>query len=256
MSSIDNQQLYRAWIGKRDADRVPIVMMHEGLGSVSQWLGSGFPQTLHEASGRAVFLYDRRGYGRSVPRNEPWATDFQTTEALDWLPRVLDSEGIDAALFYGHSDGATISLEFAASNPGRALRVVAEAPHTVVEERTLQGIRDLRTRFSQDGRLRDELSRYHGAGADALFAGWSGMWLHPGFSGCDIRAALECLEVPVMVIQGGEDPYGSDTHMRTIAVLSRAPVAQVWLADTGHAPHRQCDAWLDRVIRFLSNEER
>ena len=41
----------------------------------SQWLGSGFPQRLRAATDRAVLLYDRRGYGRSTPRVQPWSAD-------------------------------------------------------------------------------------------------------------------------------------------------------------------------------------
>ena len=43
----------------------PIVMLHEGLGSVAMW--KDFPHRVAHATGRDVVVYSRAGYGRSSP---------------------------------------------------------------------------------------------------------------------------------------------------------------------------------------------
>lgn len=46
-----------------DRDRAPLVLLHEGLGSVGLW--RGFPAALAAATGRRVIAYSRHGHGRS-----------------------------------------------------------------------------------------------------------------------------------------------------------------------------------------------
>ncbi len=43
----------------------PVIMLHEGLGSLSLW--KEFPVQLARATGRAVLAYSRAGYGKSGP---------------------------------------------------------------------------------------------------------------------------------------------------------------------------------------------
>jgi pimeloyl-ACP methyl ester carboxylesterase len=45
------------------AHAAPIVMLHEGLGSVSMW--KDFPHRVAHAANRNVLAYSRAGYGRS-----------------------------------------------------------------------------------------------------------------------------------------------------------------------------------------------
>jgi pimeloyl-ACP methyl ester carboxylesterase len=200
----------------------------------------------------ALLLIDRRGYGRSQPCRQPWSLRFLSEEARVWLPAVLDAAGVQRASFWGHSDGATIALEFAAIAPQRVDRVVAEAPHTVLEERTLEAIRTLVLRHPHDARLRAALTEQHGDGADTLVAAWSRCWLDPAFAGCDLRAVLPRVGAPCLVVQGGADPFGSRIHMRTVAALAAGPVHQLWLPSAGHAPHRRPQSWLTMAATFLA----
>ena len=248
---LDGQLIHGRWLAP-DSGRVPVVLLHEGLGSVAGWENSGFPQSLASMSLRGVFAYDRPGYGRSQPRKDAWRLDFLALEATTWLPAVLDRVGRDQVVLYGHSDGGTIALDFAARHPDRVAAVVAESPHVVVEPVTMTGIRAAREAYAApDGRLRRSLQKTHGEYADALFEAWSGIWLHRDFTGCDIRKSLEALRVPCLVIQGDRDPYGSEVHMREVGARSGGPVTS-WLMDgVGHAPHREVDGLAERVTRFL-----
>ena len=89
------QTLHGEWLGEppTGGDAAPIVLLHEGLGSIAQWHRSGFPAKLARQSGRAIFAYERRGYGASVPRKQAFSLEFLREEAQTWLLPILDGIG-------------------------------------------------------------------------------------------------------------------------------------------------------------------
>src|SRR4051812_48956993 len=99
--------------GSPDVELAPIVFLHEGLGSVSMW--RDWPRQVCEATGRAGFVYSRRGYGKSesIPDVRGAARlrpDYMHREALDMLPDLLARIDVVDPVLLGHSDGGTISL--------------------------------------------------------------------------------------------------------------------------------------------------
>ncbi len=59
-----------------------------------------FPQQLAEATGLDLFVYERRGYGRSSPITLPRPDDYLEEEGRDWLEPVLDAAGLKKTLFW------------------------------------------------------------------------------------------------------------------------------------------------------------
>ena len=89
-------------------DQAPvIVMLHEGLGSARLW--GDFPDKLQAATNACVFAYSRAGYGASSPVKLPRPIDYMHIEALDVLPKLLDTIGFNRGMLLGHSDGAAIA---------------------------------------------------------------------------------------------------------------------------------------------------
>ena len=249
----DGQAIYGEWLYDGDC-REPIVLLHEGLGCVAMWQRGDFVESLGRATGRALFAYDRPGYGRSQPRRDPCDADFLETEIDCWLGRVLDAAGIDRPVLYGHSDGATIALGYAAANPDRVAGVIAEAPHVVVEDLTLDGIRAARAAHAEPNSVLERgLGRYHGAATRNVFDNWSTAWLDAAFAGADIEASLADIRVPVLAIQGDADPYGSAVHVDRIVELSGGPVRRELLSEIEHAPHREWPGFVDCVADFLND---
>ena len=89
-------------------------MLHEGLGSAGLW--GDFPEKLQAATGAGVFVYSRAGYGASTPVKLPRPLDYMHVEALDVLPKLLDTIGFRRGLLLGHSDGASIAAIYAGAH--------------------------------------------------------------------------------------------------------------------------------------------
>jgi pimeloyl-ACP methyl ester carboxylesterase len=250
------------------AHRKPLVFLHEGLGSVAMWQQRGrhWPAELCAATGRAGWLYSRRGYGQSDPvadvrgiprwhgewhigRHEP---DYMHHEALRVLPAVLKALDVTEPVLIGHSDGATIALLHASRHPVAAC--VAMAPHVFIEDIALKAIAQAKTLYESDpAGFRERLSRYH-RDVDNAFWQWNDVWLSPGFRSFDIREACRAIPSPLLLAQGLNDEYGTLAQLDEIS--KAAPHAQrLELADCGHSPHRdQPDALTQALVNFLAPE--
>src|ERR1700742_1713146 len=126
------------------ADVAPtIVMLHEGLGSAALW--GDFPDKLQAATGAGMFVYSRASYGASSPVKLPRPLDYMHVEALDVLPKLLDTIGFRRGLLVGHSDGASIAAIYAGGTGDHRVRgVVMIAPHFVVEDVSVRSIAEIK----------------------------------------------------------------------------------------------------------------
>lgn len=226
-------------------ERPPLVLLHEGLGCVGLW--RDFPEQLAAATGCAVFLYSRRGYGGSDARALPWPLDYMQQEGRG-LSRVLEAAEIDNCVLIGHSDGASIALVNAgAVRDSKVKAVVVLAPHVFAEIAGLASIRAARSAYVE-GDLRERLARYHGANVDCAFYGWCDTWLHPDFARWNIEDCLSGIALPLLQIQGRADRYGSPAQLDAIARQVRGPVETHLLDDCNHAPQFERAAESLRLI--------
>jgi len=229
-----------------DPARRPLVLLHEGLGSVGLW--RGFPRALAEATGRRVVASSRFGHGRSSPAPAPRTPAMFAEEALGVLPELLGQLDAAEPLLVGHSDGASIALVHAAEQPVTGL--VLLAPHVVVEEVTLEGIRATRRAFLE-GDLRARLARHHDD-PDAAFWGWCEVWLDPAFRAWSIEAQAARVRAPTLLIQGADDPYATLDQLDRIEARVRGPVERL-VVPGGHSPHlEQAGVVLPAIARFAA----
>ena len=243
-------RLEYAWLNRDRADAPLIVFLHEGLGCVAMW--RDFPQRLCDACGCRGLAYSRYGYGRSTPRlpGEGLPVDFLEREARETLPALLRAAGSDARPWlFGHSDGASIALLYAAALPQALAGAVALAPHIFVEDETVAGIVAARQAYETTD-LRDRLARYH-SDPDAVFAGWYERWLDPAFRGWKIEALLPAIRCPLLAVQGFEDEYA--TMAQLDGIKRQVPQAALLkLRECRHSPHRdQPQAVIDATRRFV-----
>ena len=242
-------------IGQSPAGAPTLVFLHEGLGSVAAW--KDFPDRVCEAAGLGALVYSRRGYGASDPvPHAARPVRFMHDEAYEVLPAVLDAAGLESVVLVGHSDGASIALLFAAEDgrerAKRARGVVAMAPHLFVEDVTVKSIAAITNEAWVTTDLRARLSRYH-ADVDGAFLGWSGVWLDPAFRAWNIEREVARVTVPVLVIQGADDEYGTLGQVEGVKRLARGKVEARVIARCGHSPQRdQPDVTLDVIAHWLS----
>lgn len=232
--NIDGRALESAWWGP-PPDRAPtLVLLHEGLGSVGLWRDT--PQRLAEATGCGVFAYARFGYGQSDPVFLPRPMTYMHDEALHVLPRVLDAAGIRTAIVIGHSDGGSIAaIHAGATQDGRLAGLVLIAAHFIVEDLNIAAIAAIKQSYEQ-GDLRQRLARHH-RDVDVAFYGWNGAWLDPRFRSFDITDYLPRIRVPMLALQGADDPYGTEEQLHVLQRHARAPLEVRLIQGARHSPH-------------------
>jgi len=218
-----------------DVARPTIVMLHEGLGSVSLW--RDFPARIAKATRCGVLVYSRYGHGASDRLAGARRVNFMHHEAEVVLPELLGKLNIERPILLGHSDGGSIALIYAAMTGPGPRSLILEAPHVFVEELTVRSIAKIRDLYASSD-LRSKLGRHH-AHVDEVFRGWNGIWLKPEFRKWNIEDRLAKVRCPVLVIQGVDDEYGT---MEQVAAIRRgvtqAPVETLLLPECGHSPHR------------------
>lgn len=240
------------WVGTTAGDAPVLVFLHEGLGSVAMW--REFPARLCDAAGLRGLVYSRPGYGRSTPRpaDEHWAPDFMHRQAREVLPALLQELGVQRPWLFGHSDGGSIALLYAASFPQALRGAVVLAPHILVEDISVSSIEKAREAYLQTD-LRQRLARYHDD-PDSAFWGWNDIWLAPEFRGWSIEEEIAAIRCPLLAIQGLDDEYGTLEQVRGIA--RRVPQTQLLeIPKCGHSPHKdQAGAVIEAVRKFVHQE--
>lgn len=237
-------------LGPSPQDAPTIVMLHEGLGSAGLW--GDFPEKLQAATGAGVFAYSRAGYGASTPVKLPRAVDYMHTEALDVLPKLLDQIGFRRGLLCGHSDGASIAAIYAGAHQDHRVEgVVMIAPHFIVEDVSVTSIAEIKTAY-ETTELKAKLARWH-KDVDNAFYGWNGAWLNPQFRNWDISEYLAYIRVPVAILQGANDEYGTMRQIEIAQEECYCPVDVTVIPGAGHQPHREAPgATLNAVQEFAN----
>ncbi|MGB3288037.1 MAG: alpha/beta hydrolase [Burkholderiaceae bacterium] len=238
------------WIAPEKTESDLLVFLHEGLGSVSMW--KDWPAQVCAAAGCRGLVFSRYGYGQSTPRphDEKWPVEFMHTQAREALPALFRALDItEPPVLFGHSDGGSIALLYAAMYPDRVKAIAVAAPHIFVEDVTISNIEQAREAYLNTN-LPEKLGRYH-QDPDSAFWGWNDIWLNPDFRAWNIEAFLDGITCPVLAIQGEGDEYGTLEQIRGIQRL--APQTELCIIpDCGHSPHRdQPDTVIHAVKAFM-----
>jgi pimeloyl-ACP methyl ester carboxylesterase len=236
MLDLDSMRLEYRMIGPRPDEAPTIVMLHEGLGCVGLW--GDFPDRLQAATGAGVFVYSRAGYGRSSPVKLPRPLTFMHEEAREVLPKVLDAIGFRRGLLVGHSDGASIAATYAGSVQDHRVRgLTLIAPHFFTEDMGIAEIARAKEAYAATD-LRQKLARWHGD-VDNAFRGWNDAWLDPEFRKWDITEPLAYIRVPILIVQGEDDQYGTQRQIELALQECYCPVDVAIYPGVRHSPHRE-----------------
>jgi pimeloyl-ACP methyl ester carboxylesterase len=254
--TLGSQRLEYRMIGPRPDSAPTLVLLHEGLGCVGLW--GDFPDQLSAATGAGVLVYSRAGYGQSSPVPLPRPLSYMHDEARDMLPRLLDEIGFKRGLLIGHSDGASIAAIYAGSHQDhRVGGLTLIAPHFFTEDAGIASIVEARKAY-ETGDLRQRLARWH-ADVDNAFKGWNGAWLDPKFRQWDITEFLAYIRVPILIVQGKDDQYGTVKQIEVASQECYCPVEVALLPGAKHSPQRDAPgqtlaAITEFVARVLASE--
>lgn len=228
-----------------------ILFLHEGLGSLQMW--GDFPLKLCTALNMEGLVYSRPGYGNSTLRqdNENWQLDFMHQQAYLVLSALLEGLKINPMerdlFLFGHSDGGSIALLYAAKFKQGLKGLIAVAPHHKVEDITLTNIELARTAYLE-GKLKAALAKYH-KDTDSAFWGWNRIWLNPEFKTWNILKDIKGIEAPTLLIQGINDQYGTMEQIEAIQRLN--PHSRVIaIENSGHSPHKDNQ---EKLIKYCKD---
>lgn len=228
------------------AERV-ILLLHEGLGSVGQW--KDFPEHLARQTLSRVIAYDRPGYGRSEQARLPRSLNYLEEEADEILPCVVKE--LCSAVPYvllGHSDGGSIALAAARRLNPRPSGIIVEAPHVMIEELTLQGVRQVYAQRDNEAFVA-RLKKYHGEKTALLLRWWTDTWLHPDARRWNIFDRLSGLDIPLLYIQGEEDDFGTRHQWEEINRRATGRREAFFIPQCGHVPHLQAREKVIEVVK-------
>ena len=235
-------------LGPRPDAAPTLILLHEGLGCAGMW--GDFPEKLAAATGFGVFVYSRLGYGQSSPAKLPRMLDFMHVEARQTLPRILDAIGFQQGVLVGHSDGASIAAIYGGSIQDHRVRgLVLMAPHFIVEDVTMVAIAKIRKAFDTTD-VQTRFRRWH-ADAEATVHGWSDVWLNNDVRAWDLREDLAHIRVPILIIQGEHDDFGTVRQIEIASEECYCPVDALLMPGVKHVPHREApDATLSAIADF------
>lgn len=239
--TLGTRSLEFAWFGDVEtkiADTTVLVFLHQGLGCLELW--RDYPDRLARITGLPCFVYSRFGYGGSSSCEIPRPISYMHEEGIDILPELLSIVGIRRHILIGHSDGASISIAYAGGTQAKGLLgAVLEAPHVFTETINVRSVKSALKDY-ENGDLKRRLEKYHGSNADSAVRGWSSAWLNKEFSSWSLEEYLPNIKIPLLIIQGDEDKYGTKAQPDTIARLCGGQSRVLILPKCGHSPHQEC----------------
>ena len=237
-------------------EKPTLVFLHDALGSIAQW--RDFPELLTVRCGLNCMVYDRRGYGLSSGCvHDSSESEFRPTvrpndylhQEADILEALLLKLNIRQPIIFGHSDGGTIALLYAAKYKPKA--IISEAAHVSVEDITREGIHKILQNAIE---IKEKLKRYHKNQAETIFNAWHETWLSPTFQVWNIENELTQITCAVCIIQGNDDEYGTMEQVHKIRTGVKGFCEINIIDDCGHFPHiEKRDVVLKMAQGFILN---
>ncbi len=233
-----------------------IVFLHDSMGCIELW--RDFPQRLGMLTECNVMIYDRQGYGRSIPFTGARRDNLYLEKEADILLGLLEYCGIVNPVLFGHSDGGSIALIAAAKFPAKIGGVITEGAHVFVEDITIRGIEAAKKDYRSTS-LDKRLKKYHGDKTDEMFEAWTETWTGSEFRSWNITHFLPGIVCPLLAIQGENDEYGTEEQVRTITEHTKGSAERIIIPGAGHTPHKEVPAEVlepsAAFIRNLKNPE-
>lgn len=225
-----------------------IVLLHDSLGCTVLW--REWPLELAEALQMNVISYDRRGYGLSDNYTVKRPIDYLEQEA-EILHQLMQHWQLDQPIVFGFSDGASVATIYAGMFPDSLSKLIVEGVHVLLEEQTLQGVRNAKTML-ETTKIAKVLEKYHGDKVMDLYTAWTETWLSEEHQTWNIQHFIPKIKVPVFVFQGENDEFGSMNQVNAFDATSNE-VTKWILKDAAHTAHKEKkDVVFAAIVNFIN----
>lgn len=231
-------------INAKTKDTSSFIFLHDALGCADTW--KGFPRLIYNELGVDIWVYDRKGHGKST-KQKPVSTYYYMHEEAEDLHRFINQHQIKNPVLIGSSDGGTIAMLYASQYPTTA--IVALGGHYKVDVETYNGVLDT---IPKTKRLVEALTKYHGEKAVHLVKNWQNTWMSSFFRKWNIIDEIKKITCPSLLIQGDKDQYASLTHHTEISEFIGTSAKAITLKEVGHFPHLEAgDKTKKHIVEFL-----
>lgn len=241
----------KKWIPNKTKSEIPIVLLHDSLGSVDLW--RGFPESLAETHSRVVIAYDRLGFGKSDARFDQPSFNFIEEESTLYFPEVKSGLSLSEYILLGHSVGGPMAINIAVRDKD-CKGVITLASQAFVEERTMTEVEKTKKAFQQPGQIK-RLEKWHGTKAKWVLDAWTEKWTSSEFSSWSLESCIGKVSCPVLAIHGDKDEYGSTALAEYIYEISEGFSDIMIVKDCGHIPHiEKMEEVIHAIKEFTSKE--
>jgi pimeloyl-ACP methyl ester carboxylesterase len=173
---------------------------------------------------------------------------------VEELKTLVEKLGLDKFHICGHCLGGAIALCYAAENPGKIIKIVAESVGYFSDYKLLMKSDMTFKPYGQiDSRLKNDLIKMNGKDYAEKF--WNYIYEYKKTyimaEDYSILDRIKKMESPALVINGDRDFYFDVEH--PVTAFRTFKNANLWIVpDTGHAPHiTREDDFVKNVVRFL-----
>ena len=257
----DDVTLYVRMAGDVDASGV-LIALHGGPGNSSDYMRSLEALASEQL---AVVTYDQRGTGQS---SEP-SNGYGMASYIADLEAVRQAAGVERFHLLGHSWGGVLALRYAVAHPDRVESLILMGSGVLTPESAQQSQAHKAQRVAtlqQQGvlpqevdSLSDILPAYFSDPAFDLPEELQNMYYDPTveqetwetLEGEDLAAGVDQLQLPVLLLYGEDDPFGSAFFASTELTLTQAEFEMVILDDCGHYWHECPEPFFEHVRAFL-----
>lgn len=243
--SIQNSSIYYKKISPKKATNT-LILLHDSLGCTVLW--RDWLDLLAQELNITVVSYDRRGYGKSDNYTIPRPINYleQEAEILDELIQQLELKNVH---LFGFSDGASVATIYAGMFPNKIHSLTIEGVHVLLEEVTLEGVRQAKKTLKTT-QIAKVLEKYHGDKVMDLYLAWTETWLAEKHQTWNIEHFIPEIKVPILLIQGEFDEFGSSAQMDAFDVANQ--VEKYWVNGAGHTAHKENkDEVLKKITSFI-----
>ncbi|MBK9283014.1 MAG: alpha/beta hydrolase [Sphingobacteriaceae bacterium] len=240
-------------IGELKAGRPILLFLHEGMGSILQF--KNFPEKLCSELNLPGLVFDRYGYGFSTPLQEERSDEYLEYESRINLPLFLEKLKLQnrELILIGHSDGASIALLYASMFPENVKALVSMAAHVFTENISITSAHALENKYYSNEIFRKKLSKYHFGHTESTLLAFTRTIKRESFKQWNIESYLGYIKAPVLVIQGEEDKYGTESQVDSIMKhCKNKNNKKVIIEKCGHSPHLEKQEFvLNKINEFL-----